>query len=216
MSKALISWRENVPLMADGTCDALLASVGALRSEYEVYPPQGLELAALRLTGFDDVRVVLLGQDPYHGPGQAMGLSFSVPEGVKAPPSLRNIFKEIDASLYPGESREHSTDLTRWAEQGVLLLNSVLTVQAKKPGSHAKLGWQGFTDSIIQALSDKREGLVFLLWGNYARTKAHLIDDSRHTILETTHPSPFSAHKGFLGCNHFALANSFLDSSIVW
>lgn len=179
-----------------------------------------MEFRALELTPFDKVRVVILGQDPYHGEGQAHGLSFSVPEGVRTPPSLRNIFKELDAEFHGGEPQERSTDLTPWAEQGVLLLNAVLTVRQGKPGSHAKLGWEALTDAVIQALSEHREGLVFLLWGNYARAKAELVNQDRHLVLEAAHPSPFSAHRGFMGCGHFAEANAYLrrlgKDPVVW
>ena len=214
---ALASWIENVPLMAAGRHEELLTE--ARKGGGEVYPPRGLELRALELVPFDAVRVVVLGQDPYHGEGQAHGLSFSVPEGVRMPPSLRNIFKELDAES-GGESRERSTDLTPWAEQGVLLLNAVLTVRGGKPGSHARLGWEELTDAIITALSEGREGLVFLLWGNFARAKAALVDHGRHLVLEAAHPSPFSAHRGFMGCGHFAKANEHLRGlgrePIVW
>lgn len=220
MDIGLQTWLRNVPLLAHGAGDELLAQVAGLRREAEIYPPRGLELRALEVTAFEDVRVVLLGQDPYHGPGQAHGLAFSVPQGLRMPPSLRNVFKEIDASLPQDERGGHDTDLTRWAEQGVLLLNSVLTVQAGKPGSHSGLGWQELTDAMVAALSDGREGLVFLLWGNYARAKGSLVDSTRHLVLEAAHPSPFSAHRGFLGCNHFSLANEWLagrgGTPIVW
>lgn len=204
----LESWRDNVPLLRDGLAEDLLAA--ARRGRAEVYPPRGLELRALELTPFEAVRVVVLGQDPYHGPGQAHGLAFSVPEGVRVPPSLRNVFKELDAEFHGGEPQERGPDLTPWARQGVLLLNAVLTVERGKPGSHARLGWEELTDAIIAALSARREGLAFLLWGNFARAKAALVDRERHLVLEAAHPSPFSAHRGFLGCEHFAAVNRHL------
>jgi uracil-DNA glycosylase len=172
------------------------------------------------MTPFTAVKVVLLGQDPYHGPGQAQGLAFSVPEEVKAPPSLRNIFKEIEADVYGGESQEFSTDLTRWAKQGVLLLNTILTVEAKKAGSHKNLGWQPLTDQIVEQLSLKREHLVFMLWGAQAKAKRDLVAQDNHLILEAAHPSPFAAHHGFFGSHHFSQANDYLTvhglTPIVW
>lgn len=209
-------WIKNVPLLKGGYGNDLLKEVDALRETKTIYPPQGQEFRAMELVPFNEVKVVILGQDPYHGPGQAHGLSFSVPEGVKQPPSLRNIFKEIDATVYDTLAPHHSTDLTRWAKQGVLLLNSVLTVEEKKPGSHAKLGWEKLTDDIIQALSDRRDGIIFMLWGNFAKTKAPLIDPDKHHIFEAAHPSPFSAHKGFFGCDHFRKANELLTNPIDW
>ena len=206
----LASWKENIPLLKSGCVEDLL--VKSRDSNEIVYPPPGMELRALELTPFDAVRVVILGQDPYHGPGQAHGLAFSVPDGVRMPPSLRNIYKEIDASLHGGEARERGTDLTSWARQGVLLLNAVLTVEAGKPGSHVGLGWKEFTDAVIATLSERREGVVFLLWGNFARGKASLVDRSRHLVLEAAHPSPLSAYRGFMGCGHFAAVNEHLES----
>ena len=157
----------------------------------------------------DKVKVVILGQDPYHGPGQAMGLSFSVPADVPAPPSLKNIFKEIESDL--GIRMSGCPDLRKWAEQGVLLLNAVLTVRCGEPASHSRIGWQEFTDAVIRYLSDNREGIVFLLWGNYARSKKNLIDTSRHTILEAAHPSPL-ARGAFFGCRHFSRTNEILTA----
>lgn len=196
--------------MAEGYHEDVLARADALRGDRTIYPPRGMEFNALRLTPFDAVRVVLLGQDPYHRPGQAHGLSFSVPEGVPAPPSLRNMFKEITASVYGGLEHPMSTDLTRWARQGVLLLNAMLTVEEGKPGSHGRLGWERLSDAIVQALSERREHLVFMLWGNFARSKASLVDASRHLVLEAAHPSPLSAYRGFFGCGHFVRANAYL------
>ena len=182
-----------------------------------VYPPGGSIFKAFDLCPLDKVKVVILGQDPYHNPGQAMGLSFSVPEGVAAPPSLKNIFKEIESDL--GIRMSGSTDLTPWAMQGVLLLNSVLTVRAGAAASHSGLGWQEFTDAVIRIISETQNGVVFLLWGNYAKTKAPLIDISRHHILAAAHPSPL-ARGAFFGCRHFSRANEILEyegkSPIDW
>lgn len=173
-----------------------------------VYPPPAQIFHAMDACPFDKVRVVILGQDPYHGHGQAHGLSFSVPDGVPPPPSLQNIFKEIRDDL--GVPLPTSGNLDRWAHQGVLLLNATLTVDAGHAGSHQGKGWEPFTDAVIQTLSDKREHLVFLLWGRYAQQKASLIDASRHLILQAPHPSPFSAYSGFFGCKHFSKANKYL------
>ncbi|WP_116127451.1 uracil-DNA glycosylase [Lewinella sp. IMCC34183] len=173
-----------------------------------IYPPGSLIFNAYNTTPLDQVKVVILGQDPYHNPGQAMGLSFSVPRGVTPPPSLRNVYKEIGDSLQV-ESPQHG-DLTKWAEQGVFLLNSMLTVERNQPGSHKRSGWQYFTDASIKAVSERTEHTVFMLWGAFARKKAELIDGSRHLILESAHPSPFSADKGFFGNNHFKQANAYL------
>ncbi len=175
-----------------------------------VYPAGSLIFNAYNTTPLDKVKVVILGQDPYHNPGQAMGLSFSVPRGVTPPPSLRNIYKEIEDSL--AIPRPGHGDLTKWAEQGVFLLNSMLTVERNQPGSHKRSGWQYFTDASIQAVSDKTENTVFILWGAFARKKAELIDASRHLVLESAHPSPFSADKGFFGNNHFKATNAYLTA----
>jgi len=156
------------------------------------------------------VKVVILGQDPYHGPGQAHGLCFSVQPGVPVPPSLQNIFAEIESDL--GIARPDHGCLTPWAERGVLLLNSVLTVQAGSPGAHQGKGWEGFTDRVVDALNRDREGLVFLLWGSYAQAKGRLIDTGRHCVLKAPHPSPLSAHRGFLGCRHFSKSNQYLEA----
>jgi uracil-DNA glycosylase len=174
----------------------------------DIYPARAKIFAAFERTPFEQVRVVIVGQDPYHGPGQAMGLSFSVPRGVAVPPSLRNIFTELGSDL--GVERPTHGDLTAWADQGVLLLNSSLTVRAGAAGSHARAGWQPITDAAIRAVSDQREHVVFLLWGTHARSKASLIDPSRHLVLEAAHPSPLSASKGFFGCHHFSRANAYL------
>ena len=172
-----------------------------------IYPPGGEIFRAFDLTPVDKVKVVILGQDPYHGPGQAMGLSFSVRDGIPAPPSLKNIFKEIEDDI--GVRMSGSTNLEKWARQGVLLLNSVLTVQASCPTSHSSIGWQQFTDAVIRYLSDNRSGIVFLLWGRYAAEKAALIDASRHHVLIAAHPSPL-ARGAFFGCRHFSKTNSIL------
>ena len=172
------------------------------------YPSADRVFNALALTPFDDVRVVVLGQDPYHGRGQAMGLCFSVPPGVPAPPSLQNIHKELASDL--GLGRPSSGDLTPWAERGVLLLNAVLTVSPGRPASHAGKGWEQFTDRAIRELSERREGIVFLLWGRYAQQKGIVVDARRHHVLSAAHPSPYSAANGFFGCRHFSRANELL------
>ena len=174
-----------------------------------IFPPECNRLRALELTPFDKVRVVILGQDPYHGEGQAHGLCFSVQPGVRTPPSLRNIYKELRSDLGI-EPREHGF-LEHWAEQGVLLLNSVLTVEMARAGSHAKRGWEQFTDAIIHAVNVKAEPVVFMLWGTYAQKKADFLDASRHLVLTAAHPSPLSARNGFFGCRHFSKANAFLE-----
>lgn len=173
-----------------------------------IYPPGPQIFAALDATPFDKVKVVILGQDPYHGPGQAHGLSFSVPSGVDAPPSLQNIFKEIERDL--GIPRPPHGNLASWARQGVLLLNSVLTVQAGQAGSHQGKGWEDFTDHIVSSLDRDREGLVFMLWGSYAQAKGRIIDSRHHCVLRAPHPSPLSAHRGFIGCGNFSAANRWL------
>lgn len=178
------------------------------KSKHTIYPKGDDIFNAFNLTPFDEVKVVIIGQDPYHGKGQAHGLSFSVPEGIATPPSLKNIYKELKDDLgieYPGHG-----NLTHWAKQGVLLLNATLTVREKTAGSHQGKGWEQFTDSCIKAISDKKEGVIFLLWGNYAKRKGEIIDKTKHTVLVAAHPSPFSAHNGFLGCKHFSKANETL------
>lgn len=174
-----------------------------------LYPPKRLIFNSFEHTPFHKVKVVILGQDPYHGINQAHGLSFSVQKGVPLPPSLQNIFKELQAEFKDFKYPTHG-DLTQWADQGVLLLNATLTVEANKAGSHQKHGWEIFTDKVIQTLSDKRSGIVFILWGKYAQAKAGLIDKQKHYILTAAHPSPFSAYNGFFGCNHFIKANEIL------
>ena len=183
-------------------------------SEQVLYPPNALIFNAFEHTPFDKVKVVILGQDPYHGAGQAHGLSFSVQKGTPFPPSLQNIFKELMSDIsdykYPANG-----DLTFWADQGVLLLNATLTVQANKAGSHQKMGWEKFTDKVIEELSNRKTGIVFLLWGKYAQAKGDLIDSGRHFILKAAHPSPFSAYNGFFGCKHFSKTNEILEKQNV-
>lgn len=182
-----------------------------IKEEYKcegVCPPSKDIFRAFDLCPFDDVKVVILGQDPYHGKGQANGLAFAVSLGIKIPPSLKNIFKEIESDT--GVVPLPDGDLSRWARQGVLLLNATLTVRAAQAGSHQKKGWEQFTDKVIEELSDKKEGLVFILWGNYAREKGKIIDRTKHLVLEAPHPSPFSAHTGFLRCRHFSKVNEYL------
>lgn len=172
-----------------------------------IYPPGSQIFRAFDLTPINKVKVVILGQDPYHNPGEAMGLSFSVPKGIATPPSLKNIFKEIETDL--GIRMSGSPDLTPWAEQGVLMLNAILTVEAHKAASHSKIGWAEFTDAVIKYLSDNNKGIVFMLWGNFARSKRELIDASKHHVLEAAHPSPL-ARGAFFGCRHFSKANEML------
>jgi len=189
-----------------------------LRAGKTIFPPPRCIFAALDATPFEQVKVVILGQDPYHGPGQAHGLCFSVLPGVPPPPSLVNIFSEIGRDL--GIARPDHGCLIPWARQGVLLLNAVLTVERGLAGSHQGKGWEGFTDNVIDHLNREREGLVFLLWGSYAQAKGALIDTRRHRVLKAPHPSPLSAHRGFIGCGHFSKANQWLSehgqSEIDW
>lgn len=180
----------------------------AERQHFRVFPPGSLIFNAFNHTPFDRVKVVLLGQDPYHGAGQAHGLCFSVPEGVQPPPSLVNMFKEIASDL--GIPTPSHGNLTRWADQGVLLLNATLTVRENQAGSHQNKGWETFTDAAITALSEKRDGLIFMLWGNFAIAKRAMIDESRHVVLTAPHPSPLSASRGFFGCRHFSQVNKLL------
>jgi len=191
----------------------MLALADFLRAEKRagkvIYPPGAQIFSALDSTPFDAVKVVILGQDPYHGPGQAHGLCFSVRPGVSPPPSLENVFKEIQRDL--GIARPDHGCLLPWAKQGVLLLNAVLTVEHGLAGSHAGKGWEGFTDACIDSLNRERENLVFLLWGSYAQAKGKLIDRQRHLVLKAPHPSPLSAHRGFIGCGHFSRANDYLS-----
>jgi uracil-DNA glycosylase len=198
--KAALATKETLALQ--GFLDAELAAGRT------IFPPQGAWFRALALTPLDKVRVVILGQDPYHGPGQAHGLCFSVPPGVRPPPSLSNIYKELGSDL--GLPRPQHGFLEHWARQGVLLLNSVLTVEIAKAASHSKKGWEPFTDAIIAQVNDKTEPVVFMLWGAYAHKKAANVDSRRHLVLKAAHPSPLSAHNGFLGCKHFSQCNAFL------
>ena len=174
-----------------------------------IYPPGPLIFNAFNQTPFNKVKVVILGQDPYHNPGQAHGLSFSVPNGIKPPPSLMNIYKEIQQDVGIPMPAEYG-NLTKWAEQGVLLLNAILTVRANEPASHSKIGWMNFTDAVIKKISDGKKGVVFLLWGKFAQEKQLLIDETKHFVLKAAHPSPFSADKGFFGCKHFSKTNKIL------
>lgn len=183
----------------------------AERAQHTCYPPGSKIFNAFDSTPFDKVKVVILGQDPYHEPGQAMGLCFSVPQGIQVPPSLVNIIKEINADLGV-DIPATCGNLSGWAEQGVLLLNATLTVRAHQAGSHQRHGWETFTDAAIQALSARRSGIVFLLWGSYAIAKRALIDQSRHLVLTAPHPSPLSAYRGFFGCRHFSQANAYLQA----
>ena len=208
-------WEETIPLMQTGYHkDLLEKAFGAAANGRKVYPPRNLVFNAMRLVAFEQVSCVILGQDPYinewRGVPEAHGLSFSVREGLPAPPSLKNIFQEIGDTVYNGHPPQFSTDLTRWAKQGVLLLNASLTVIAKRSNSHADLGWHRLTDEIIATLSEKREHIVFMLWGAFAQKKAPLIDKRKHCILRTSHPSPLSAHRGFLGSGVFVKCNEYL------
>lgn len=214
------SWREHIG--AEFEKPYFSALTDFVRHEYTTttcYPPGSLIFNAFNLCPFDRVKAVIIGQDPYHEPSQAQGLSFSVPEGVPFPPSLQNIFKEIQFDL--GKPMPPTGDLTRWAEQGVLLLNATLTVRAHQAASHQRHGWEQFTDAAIRALSAERENLVFILWGGYARSKAQLIDRSRHLVLESVHPSPLSANRGgWFGNHHFSQCNAYLrehgEQEIDW
>ena len=212
-------WEEQVDLLRQGVHrELIIQAYGEAARGRKVYPPRERVFDAMRITDFSRVKVVILGQDPYineHpqlGP-EAHGLCFSVKEGIAAPPSLKNIFQEIDNSLHGGVRREVSTDLTRWAEQGVLLLNASLTVIAKQSNSHAHLGWHAVTDNIIETISERKEHVVFMLWGSFAQKKAALIDLNKHLVLKTSHPSPLSAHRGFLGSGVFVKCNSYLKKN---
>jgi len=211
------------PQIEEGWKKALMEEFGAenmkelkgklveeMNSGMVIYPPAKQIFQAFNLTPFDKVKVVILGQDPYHGKGQAHGLSFSVPDGVNPPPSLVNIFKEIESDLAVKPPKTKNGNLESWAKQGVLLLNAILTVRASQPASHRNLGWEKLTNAAIKALSDKREHIVFLLWGKFAQEKESLIDASKHLILKAPHPSPYSANSGFFGCRHFSKTNDYL------
>lgn len=204
------SWHEK--LMAEFEKPYFEMLTQFVRAEYAnglCFPPGKLIFNAFNQCPFDNVKVVLIGQDPYHEPGQAQGLCFSVGDGVKFPPSLRNIFTEIQSDL--GVAVPDSGDLTRWAKQGVLLLNATLTVRAHAAGSHQNKGWETFTDAVIRAVSDGRDNVVFMLWGSYAQSKAKLIDSTRHCVLKSAHPSPLSAYRGFFGNHHFSICNQYLQ-----
>ncbi len=205
------SWKE--VLKQEFTKPYFLEIVTFLKTEKAagktIYPPGPLIFNAFNQTPFDKVKVVILGQDPYHNPGQAHGLSFSVPAGIKPPPSLVNIYKEITNDIGIEMPVEYG-DLTQWAEQGVLLLNAILTVRANEPASHSKIGWMNFTDAVIKKISDEKTGVVFLLWGNFAQEKQALIDETKHFVLKAAHPSPFSVYKGFYDCKHFSKTNEIL------
>ena len=209
MSKHKTDWR---PILTAETSKpywrALIEFVNSERDTASVFPKSEDVFNALYLTAYKDVRVVMLGQDPYHNDGQAMGLSFSVPDGVKSPPSLVNIYKELQTDI--GKEPPKTGDLTEWAKQGVLLLNSVLTVRAHQAASHQGKGWEQFTDAVLQAVNDSPEHVVFILWGGFARKKKSLIDTSRHTVIESAHPSPLSAYNGFFGSKPFSKTNEAL------
>jgi uracil-DNA glycosylase len=215
------SWKE--VLKNEFTKPYFLEIVTFLKTEKNagkvIYPPGPLIFNAFNQTPFKNVKVVILGQDPYHNPGQAHGLSFSVPTGIKPPPSLVNIYKEIQTDIGIPMPAQYG-NLTRWAEQGVLLLNAILTVRANEPASHAKIGWMNFTDAVIKKISDEKTGVVFLLWGKFAQDKQILINETKHFVLKAAHPSPFSADKGFFGCKHFSKTNELLikqgTSPIDW
>ncbi|MBM6883009.1 uracil-DNA glycosylase [Bacteroides caecigallinarum] len=203
------SWKK--ALTPEFSKDYFIQLTDFVRKEYHettVYPPGKLIFNAFNLCPFDNVKVVIIGQDPYHGPGQAHGLCFSVNDGIQPPPSLVNIFKEISSDL--GKPVPQSGNLTRWAEQGVLLLNATLTVRAHQAGSHQRRGWEEFTDAVIRKLAEEKSNLVFILWGAYAQKKGAFIDRNKHLVLTSVHPSPLSAHNGFFGNHHFSLANDYL------
>ena len=206
------SWREVLQPQFDSVYFEMLTTF--VRRAYQtttVYPPGSKIFEAFNRTPFDKVKVVILGQDPYHGPNQAHGLCFSVQDGIQPPPSLINIYKELQKE-YGVAVNMTNGNLTRWADQGVLLLNATLTVEAGKAGSHQSKGWETFTDAAIKALSDRRNGLVFMLWGSYAQQKGRVIDRRKHLVLESSHPSPLSVYRGFDGCGHFKKANQYLQS----
>ncbi len=205
------SWHEVLgPEKAKPYFVELMARVDKARAEKTVYPPEQDVFNAFAMTPLDAVKVVILGQDPYHGAGQAHGLSFSVQDGVKIPPSLRNIYKELATDVDGFVIPQHG-NLSVWAEQGVLLLNTVLTVEEGNANSHAKFGWETFTDAVIDAVNRHTEGVVFILWGSHAQKKGANIDSQRHLVLTSPHPSPLSARRGFFGCHHFSKANAWLQ-----
>ncbi len=205
------SWKEQLNDFFDNPEFVDLSNF--VRQEYldkTIYPPPQKIFNAFWLTPFANVKVVILGQDPYHGAGQAEGLSFSVPQGIKTPPSLQNIYKEIESDCQIKKDFSNGS-LIGWAEQGVFLLNAILSVIANSPASHQGKGWEKFTDTVIKTISDKKENVVFMLWGNYARSKKVLINHNKHLVLEAPHPSPFSAYSGFFGCKHFSKCNNYLE-----
>jgi uracil-DNA glycosylase len=205
------SWKEK--LSEEFGKEYFNSLISFVRNEYQnqtIYPPGKEIFKAFDACTFDDVKVVIIGQDPYHGVGQANGLCFSVRDGIRFPPSLLNIFKEIQNDL--GKPIPKSGDLERWAKQGVLLLNATLTVRSSTPGSHQNKGWEAFTDAVIKTISDQKQNVVFLLWGAYAQKKGEIIDRNKHLVLMSAHPSPFSADRGFFGCKHFSKANQYLKS----
>lgn len=217
--KIASTWKER--LSEEFTKPYFVSLSDFVRTEYQqqtVYPPGKEIFRAFDCCSFDDVKVVIIGQDPYHGPGQANGLCFSVRDGITIPPSLKNIFKEIHKDL--GKAIPTTGDLERWSRQGVLLLNATLTVRANTPGSHQNKGWEQFTDEVIRRISSEKENVVFLLWGAYAQKKGEIIDRQKHLVLMSAHPSPFSADRGFFGNKHFSKTNQYLNSKgfaeIVW
>lgn len=213
------SWKNKLlPAFQSESFSLLKTFLKEEKKQHVIYPPGNKIFSAFDLCPFDKVKVVIIGQDPYHGPDQANGLCFSVSDGVQAPPSLKNIFKEIKEDI--GGEIPQSGNLEHWSRQGVLMLNATLTVRSRQAGSHQKKGWEEFTDFVITTLSKEKKGLVFLLWGRFAQNKAELIDDSQHHILTAAHPSPFSAHSGFFGCKHFSKTNDLLKQQnlyeILW
>ncbi|HYG03111.1 MAG TPA: uracil-DNA glycosylase [Chryseosolibacter sp.] len=205
------SWKQR--LGEEFTLPYFQTLIAFVKNEYQsqtVFPPGKEIFKAFDACTFDNVKVVIIGQDPYHGVGQANGLCFSVRDGIRTPPSLVNIFKEINKDL--GKPIPPSGDLSRWSSQGVLLLNATLTVRASTPGSHQNKGWEQFTDAVIRKISEEKDHVVFLLWGAYAQKKGEIIDRSKHLVLMSAHPSPFSADRGFFGCKHFSKANKYLQS----
>jgi uracil-DNA glycosylase len=213
------SWKERLqPEFEKSYFKNLTDFLKTEKSQHTIYPPGSLIFNAFDKCSFDQVEVVIIGQDPYHGPGQANGLCFSVNDGVRHPPSLKNIFKEIADDL--GKPIPVSGNLERWAEQGVLLLNATLTVRANTAGSHQNKGWEEFTDEVIRRVSEEKKNIVFILWGAYAQKKGLIIDTTKHLVLKAAHPSPFSAHNGFFGCKHFSKTNEYLrklgKKEIIW
>lgn len=205
------SWKDRLePEFKQSYFQALVSFVKAEYASKQIYPPGSLIFNAFDHCPFESVKVVIVGQDPYHGPGQANGLCFSVADGVRHPPSLQNIFKEIQNDLE--QPIPESGNLERWADQGVLLLNATLTVEARKAGSHQNKGWEQFTDEVLRVVSDEKENVAFLLWGAYAQKKGAMVNGNKHLVLKAPHPSPFSAHSGFFGCKHFSKTNQYLLS----